>query len=138
MGVAMADLDEDGHIDIVKTNFSDDVPNVYRNRGDGTFEDRVFQSGLGGYMQYVGWGIHLMDVDHDGRREILMVNGHVYPDAAHCRGCSTASLGCCTGTSEEDGSKTSRPRAARASASRGPRADPRPAISTTTARSRWS
>ena len=86
MGVAMADLDEDGHADIVKTNFSDDVPNVYRNRGDGTFEDRVFQSGLGGYMQYVGWGVHLMDVDHDGRREILMVNGHVYPDAAQLPG----------------------------------------------------
>ena len=86
MGVAIADLDEDGHPDIVKTNFSDDVPNVYRNRGDGTFEDRVFQSGLGGYMQYVGWGVHLIDVDHDGRREILMVNGHVYPDAAQLPG----------------------------------------------------
>jgi enediyne biosynthesis protein E4 len=86
MGVAIADLDEDGHTDIVKTNFSDDVPNVYRNRGDGTFEDRVFQSGLGAYMQYVGWGIHLLDVDHDGRREILMVNGHVYPDAAQLPG----------------------------------------------------
>ena len=47
MGVAMADYDEDGDVDIVKTNFSDDVPNLYRNRGDGTFEDRVFQSGLG-------------------------------------------------------------------------------------------
>ena len=45
MGVAVADYDEDGHFDIVKTNFSDDVPNVYHNNGDGTFEDRVFQSG---------------------------------------------------------------------------------------------
>jgi hypothetical protein len=81
MGVAIADLDEDGHLDIVKTNFSDDVPNVYRNVGDGTFEDRVFQAGVGGDMQYVGWGVHLMDVDHDGLRELLMVNGHVYPEA---------------------------------------------------------
>ena len=82
MGVAIADYDEDGHVDIVKTNFSDDVPNVYRNQGDGTFEDRVFQAGLGGDMQYVGWGVHLIDVDHDGRRDLLMVNGHVYPEAA--------------------------------------------------------
>jgi hypothetical protein len=68
MGVAVADYDEDGHVDIVKTNFSDDVPNVYHNNGDGTFEDRVFESGLGGYMDYVGWGVHLLDVDHDGAK----------------------------------------------------------------------
>jgi hypothetical protein len=81
MGVAVADYDEDGNFDIVKTNFSDDVPNVYWNRGDGTFEDRVFESGLGAYMSYVGWGVHLVDVDHDGRRDLLMLNGHVYPEA---------------------------------------------------------
>jgi enediyne biosynthesis protein E4 len=81
MGVAVADYDEDGHIDILKTNFSDDVPNVYWNRGDAAFEDRVFESGLGAYMSYVGWGIHLLDVDHDGRRDLLMINGHVYPEA---------------------------------------------------------
>jgi hypothetical protein len=81
MGVAVADYDEDGDIDIVKTNFSDDIPNVYHNTGGGLFEDRVLRSGLGGYMQYVGWGVHLMDVDHDGRRDLLMINGHVYPEA---------------------------------------------------------
>ena len=80
MGLAVADYDEDGFPDIVKTNFSDDVPNVYHNNGDGTFEDRVFESGLGGYMDYVGWGVHLLDLDHDGRRDLLMINGHVYPE----------------------------------------------------------
>jgi hypothetical protein len=81
MGVAAADYDEDGHIDIAKTNFSDDVPNLYRNNGDGTFDDRAFQSGLGAYLRYVGWGIHFADVDHDGLKELLLVNGHVYPEA---------------------------------------------------------
>jgi hypothetical protein len=81
MGVAIADYDEDGDMDVVKTNFSDDVPNLYHNQGGGTFEDRVLRSGLGGYMQFVGWGVHLADVDHDGRRDLLMINGHVYPEA---------------------------------------------------------
>ncbi|HEX6738191.1 MAG TPA: CRTAC1 family protein [Vicinamibacteria bacterium] len=80
MGVAVADYDEDGHLDVAKTNFSDDVPNLYHNNGDGSFEDHVYRAGLGGYMEYVGWGIHFLDVDHDGRRELLMVNGHVYPE----------------------------------------------------------
>jgi hypothetical protein len=81
MGVAVADYDEDGHLDVAKTNFSDDVPNLYHGNGDGSFEDHVYRAGLGGYLEHVGWGVHFLDVDHDGRRELLMVNGHVYPEA---------------------------------------------------------
>jgi hypothetical protein len=80
MGVAVADYDEDGYMDIAKTNFSDDVPNLYHNNGDGTFTDRVYESGLGEHTQYLGWGIHFIDVDNDGRKDLLMVNGHVYPE----------------------------------------------------------
>jgi hypothetical protein len=80
MGIAAADYDEDGDTDIFKTNFSDDIPNLYHNLGGGTFEDRVLQSGLGAYMEYVGWGAHFLDVDHDGRKDLFLVNGHVYPE----------------------------------------------------------
>ena len=80
MGVAVADYDEDGHFDIVKTNFGDDAPNVYHNNGDGTFTDLVHRSGLSAHTQYLGWGILFADVDHDGRRDIIVINGHVYPD----------------------------------------------------------
>jgi hypothetical protein len=80
MGVAIADLDDDGYLEIVKTNFSDDTPSVYRNARDGTFSDIAYQSGLGAHTKYLGWGVHILDVDNDGRREILMVNGHVYPE----------------------------------------------------------
>jgi hypothetical protein len=36
-------------------------------------------------MDYVGWGVQLLDVDHDGRRDLLMVNGHVYPEVERTR-----------------------------------------------------
>ena len=80
MGVAVADFDEDGYVDILKTNFTDDVPNFYHNNRDGSFTDDVFQSGLGAHTQYLGWGILALDVDHDGRRDAFLVNGHVYPE----------------------------------------------------------
>jgi hypothetical protein len=80
MGVAVADFDEDGYMDIVKTNFSDDTPNLYHNNRDGTFTDQVYLSGLGAHTQYLGWGTQFIDVDHDGRKDVLLVNGHVYPE----------------------------------------------------------
>ena len=43
MGVAVADYDEGGQVDIAKTNFSDDVPNLYHMNGDITFADRVYE-----------------------------------------------------------------------------------------------
>jgi hypothetical protein len=85
MGVAVADFDEDGYLDIAKTNFSDDTPNLYRNNRDGTFTDQVYQSGLGAHTQYLGWGIQFIDVDHDGRKDLLIVNGHVYPEVDKAR-----------------------------------------------------
>jgi hypothetical protein len=80
MGVAVADYDEDGFFDIAKTNFSDDVPNLYHNDHDLTFTDRVYESGLGVRTQFLGWGIEFIDVDNDGLKDLLMVNGHVYPE----------------------------------------------------------
>lgn len=83
MGVAVADYDEDGFVDIAKTNFSDDAPNVYHNDRDETFTDRVYESGIGARTQFLGWGIHFIDVDNDGWKDLLMVNGHVYPEVEH-------------------------------------------------------
>src|SRR5581483_121422 len=80
MGVAISDYDEDGYVDILKSNFSDDTPNLYHNNGDGTFDDRVYQSGVGAHTQYLGWGVHFLDADNDGRKDIIIVNGHVYPE----------------------------------------------------------
>src|SRR5579864_1652614 len=80
MGVAALDYDHDGFLDVVKTNFSDDSPNLYHNNGDGTFSDRVFQAGLGRLRNFLGWGVVAADFDNDGWTDILMVNGHLTPE----------------------------------------------------------
>ncbi len=80
MGSTVADYDGDGHLDIFKTNFSDDTATLYKNRADGTFEDVTFPAGLGINTQMLGWGTMFLDVDNDGWPDILSVNGHVYPE----------------------------------------------------------
>jgi hypothetical protein len=77
MGVAAADYDHDGFLDILKTNFSDDSPNLYRNNGNGTFSDHVFEAGLGRVRSYLGWGALFLDYDNDTWPDILTVNGHL-------------------------------------------------------------
>ena len=80
MGAAAEDFDHDGYLDILKTNFSDDSPNLYRNNGDGSFSDKVFEAGLGRIRHYLGWGALFLDYDNDGRPDILLVNGHLSPE----------------------------------------------------------
>ncbi len=80
MGVGVGDFDNDGRLDLIKTNFAGDYPNLYRNTGDGIFEDVVIRAGLAVNPQYVGWGVGLVDLDNDGLSDVLQVNGHVYPE----------------------------------------------------------
>jgi hypothetical protein len=85
MGSTAADFDGDGHIDLFKTNFSDDTSTLYHANGDGTFTDVTFADGLGVNLDALGWGTMFADVDNNGYPDLLVVNGHVYPevDAAH-------------------------------------------------------
>jgi enediyne biosynthesis protein E4 len=80
MGVWAADYDLDGNLDIVKTNFAGDTPSLYRNLGGTNFEDMTFSAGLGAHTQYLGWGCGFIDFDNDGWPDILICNGHVYPE----------------------------------------------------------
>ncbi len=80
MGVSAADYDMDGNLDIVKTNFAGDTPSLYHNQGAANFEDTTFTAGLGAHTQFLGWGCGFFDMDNDGWPDILICNGHVYPE----------------------------------------------------------
>ena len=85
MGVTAGDYDGDGHADIFKTNFSEDLPNLYRNRGDRTFDEVTTSAGLGVNFRLLGWGCGLVDLDHDRHLDIFYVNGHIYPEVNRLR-----------------------------------------------------
>ena len=80
MGVSIGDFNRDGLMDIVKTNFAGDTDSLYQNLGDGTFEDHTYLSGLGINTRYLSWGVGFFDMDNDGWLDILISNGHVYPE----------------------------------------------------------
>lgn len=86
MGVAVGDFDNDGRLDLLKTNFAGDYPNLYRNQGGGIFEDVVVKAGLAVNPKYVGWGVGFVDLDNDGWKDVFQVNGHVYPELDRASG----------------------------------------------------
>lgn len=80
MGADAGDYLGNGRLDIVKTNFSDDIPTLDLNEGGGTFSDVAVPAGLDSNFHELGWGVLFTDVDDDGWPDIFMVNGHVYPE----------------------------------------------------------
>ena len=80
MGVAVGDYDCDGWLDIFKTNFADDISNLYHANGDGTYTDVSETAAMAASNQYVGWGCGFIDYDNDGWLDLVQVNGHVYPE----------------------------------------------------------
>ena len=80
MGLSADDFSHTGYQDIVKTNFSDDTPTLYLNRGDNDFDDVTYRAGLGKIKSWLGWGVQFYDFDNSGWPGILIANGHVYPE----------------------------------------------------------
>jgi hypothetical protein len=82
MGVAAADYDGDGWLDLARTNFSEQVTTLYRNYGNGAFEDASIKAGLGVNRKYLGFGVGFLDFDNDGWKDLFLANGHVYSQIA--------------------------------------------------------
>lgn len=83
MGIAVADVDGNGLPDLFTTNFSSDTNTLHLHLDGRWFEDATRRYGLGQHSRpYLGWACGFYDFDHDGREDLLVVNGHVYPHAS--------------------------------------------------------
>src|SRR6266567_4509667 len=81
MGVDAGDYDGDGYFDIFTTNFVDDYSTLYHNEGGKQFSDVSNPAGLAAPgWNFLKWGTGFVDFDNDGRPDIFVANGHIYPE----------------------------------------------------------
>jgi enediyne biosynthesis protein E4 len=77
MGVDAGDFDNDGLLDLLITNYTGQVPVLYRNLGGGSFEDVSRKTQIGRtVLPHTNWGVSWIDVDLDGDLDAFMANGH--------------------------------------------------------------
>jgi len=83
MGVDAGDYMNNGHFAVFVTNYSNEYNALYRNNEDGTFTDVSLSSGAAPLRKqtYVGWGTGFVDLDNDGRLDLFIANGNIYPQA---------------------------------------------------------
>jgi enediyne biosynthesis protein E4 len=78
MGIALADLDHDGDLDVLLTHLSGETNTLYRNHGEGLFEDETLATGLGPpSLAVTAFGVEWLDADGDGRLDLVVANGAV-------------------------------------------------------------
>ena len=86
MGVAVADYDRNGHLDLYVSNFEGEGDSLYQNQGTHGFQE---VSGIVGLVApttpMVGWGVILADFNQDGQDELFVANGHI-DDGRHVGG----------------------------------------------------
>lgn len=77
MGVDCGDYDNDGRLDLFVTTYQGELAVLYRNLGDGFFQDVSHATGIGASSYpHVKWGTTLADFDHDGDRDVYIACGH--------------------------------------------------------------
>jgi hypothetical protein len=77
MGVDSADFNEDGWMDLFVANIDEEIFSLYKNNGDGTFDDVAMPAGIGMATRWMsGWGLKFFDYDNDGNLDLMVANGH--------------------------------------------------------------
>ena len=80
MGIAVGDYENNGHLAVVSTTFADDYKILFQNDGNGFFTDVSYQAGIAeSSIPFVSFADGFLDYDNDGWKDLLIVNGHVYP-----------------------------------------------------------
>ena len=78
MGVDCGDYDNDGRLDFFMTDYQGEMPALYRNVGQGLFEDATFQARAGiKAFPHVNWGTGFVDFDNDGDHDVFIACGHL-------------------------------------------------------------
>jgi hypothetical protein len=81
MGIAAGDYENNGHLSIVNTDFADDYNVLFQNDGTGLFTDVSYDAGIArSAIPFVSFADGFLDYDNDGWKDLLIVNGHVYPE----------------------------------------------------------
>ena len=87
MGADAADFDNSGTPGLVVTNFDNEMVGLYRSAGAGLYQDVALQAGIGAPSRNtLGFGCGFLDIDLDGRLDLLVANGHIDETVRNIRG----------------------------------------------------